>query len=67
MLGDTTLVARVEKDYAVYGDECKFGGGKTQREGMGQVRVARNAWCCAPWCFAACEPWSFQTVHIPPM
>lgn len=37
ILGDTKLVARVEKDYAVYGDECKFGGGKTQREGMGQA------------------------------
>lgn len=27
-LGDTGLVLEVEKDYAVYGDECKFGGGK---------------------------------------
>lgn len=36
-LGDTDLWIRVEKDYAVYGDECKFGGGKTLREGMGQA------------------------------
>ena len=36
-LGDTSLVVRVEKDFAVYGDECKFGGGKTLREGMGQA------------------------------
>lgn len=36
-LGDTGLVALVEKDYAVYGDECKFGGGKVLREGMGQA------------------------------
>ncbi|HEX8818668.1 MAG TPA: urease subunit alpha, partial [Archangium sp.] len=35
-LGDTGLVARVEKDFTVYGDECKFGGGKVLREGMGQ-------------------------------
>jgi urease subunit alpha len=36
-LGDTSLVLEVEKDFAVYGDECKFGGGKTIREGMGQA------------------------------
>lgn len=35
-LGDTCLVVRVEKDFTVYGDECKFGGGKVIREGMGQ-------------------------------
>ena len=27
-LGDTNLVAEVEHDAAVYGDECKFGGGE---------------------------------------
>jgi urease subunit alpha len=37
VLGDTCLVAQVEKDFAVYGDECKFGGGKVLREGMGQA------------------------------
>ena len=36
-LGDTELWIKVEKDYTVYGDECKFGGGKTIREGMGQA------------------------------
>src|SRR4030095_11016968 len=36
-LGDTSLVLEVEKDHTVYGDECKFGGGKVIREGMGQV------------------------------
>src|SRR4051812_23686074 len=36
-LGDTDLVAQVERDHAVYGDECKFGGGKVIREGMGQA------------------------------
>jgi urease len=37
VLGDTNLIIQVEKDLTVYGDECKFGGGKTLREGMGQA------------------------------
>lgn len=52
-LGDTPLWIEVEQDYTVYGDECKFGGGKSFsvvhcayltvlvgkviREGMGQA------------------------------
>lgn len=36
-LADTDLYIRVEADHTVYGDECKFGGGKTLREGMGQA------------------------------
>ena len=36
-LGDTSLILEVEKDFTVYGDECKFGGGKVIREGMGQA------------------------------
>ena len=36
-LGDTDLWIRIEKDYTVYGDECKFGGGKVLRDGMGQA------------------------------
>lgn len=35
-LGDTNLFARVEKDYAAYGDEASFGGGKSIRDGMAQ-------------------------------
>jgi urease subunit alpha len=35
-LGDTGLVAQVERDFAVYGDECKFGGGKVLRDRQGQ-------------------------------
>lgn len=35
-LADTELWAVVEHDYTVYGDECKFGGGKVIRDGMGQ-------------------------------
>lgn len=33
-LADTELLARVEHDATVYGDEAVFGGGKTMREGM---------------------------------
>jgi len=36
-LADTGLVAEVEHDATVYGDECKFGGGKVLRDGMGQA------------------------------
>jgi len=36
-LADTGLVLEVEQDFTVYGDECKFGGGKVIREGMGQA------------------------------
>ncbi len=36
-LADTSLVLEVENDFAVYGDECTFGGGKVLREGMGQA------------------------------
>ena len=36
-LADTELFIEVEKDYTVYGDESKFGGGKTLRDGMGQM------------------------------
>ena len=33
-LADTNLVIEVEKDYTTYGDEVKFGGGKTIRDGI---------------------------------
>jgi len=36
-LADTDLFAEVERDHTVYGDECKFGGGKVLRDGMGQA------------------------------
>ena len=35
-LADTELWLEVERDYTVYGDEVKFGGGKVIRDGMGQ-------------------------------
>jgi urease subunit alpha len=39
-LGDTNLVIEVERDYAIYGEEVKFGGGKVIRDGMGQSQRA---------------------------
>jgi urease subunit alpha len=36
-LADTSLYLQVERDLTHYGDECKFGGGKVLREGMGQA------------------------------
>ncbi|KAL6567890.1 Urease [Orobanche gracilis] len=35
-LWDTDLLAEIERDFAVYGDESVFGGGKVLRDGMGQ-------------------------------
>ncbi|MBD2872669.1 urease subunit alpha [Paenibacillus sp. IB182493] len=42
-LADTGLWARIEHDHTVYGDECKFGGGKVIRDGMGQSSGALRA------------------------
>ena len=39
-LGDTDLMVEVEHDHTVYGEECKFGGGKVLRDGMGQASGA---------------------------
>ncbi|MCK0471798.1 urease subunit alpha [Halalkalibacter sp. APA_J-10(15)] len=39
-LADTELFIEIEKDYATYGDEVKFGGGKVIRDGMGQHPLA---------------------------
>ncbi|KLE11062.1 urease subunit alpha [Aliarcobacter butzleri L355] len=39
-LADTTLIAKIEKDYTTYGEESKFGGGKTVRDGMAQSPTA---------------------------
>ncbi len=41
-LADTNLIIEVEKDLTTYGEEAKFGGGKTLRDGMGQsVKACR--------------------------
>ncbi len=42
-LGDTDLWIKVERDFAIYGDECKFGGGKVIRDAMGQSARATRA------------------------
>jgi urease subunit alpha len=35
-LADTELIVEVERDFTIVGEEVKFGGGKTIRDGMGQ-------------------------------
>ncbi|MBZ0283255.1 MAG: urease subunit alpha [Anaerolineae bacterium] len=42
-LADTELIIEVEQDLTYYGDEAKFGGGKTLRDGMGQDAVTTRA------------------------
>jgi len=42
-LADTELFACVEKDFTIYGEEVKFGGGKVIRDGMGQSqRISKD-------------------------
>jgi urease subunit alpha len=41
-LADTDLVIEVEKDFTIYGEEVKFGGGKVIRDGMGQSQRSRS-------------------------
>jgi urease subunit alpha len=38
-LADTELFVEVEKDFTIYGEEVKFGGGKVIRDGMGQSQL----------------------------
>ena len=38
-LADTELWIEVEKDFTIYGEEVKFGGGKVIRDGMGQSQL----------------------------
>jgi urease subunit alpha len=40
-LADTDLIVEVEKDFTVYGEEVKFGGGKVIRDGMGQSQASQ--------------------------
>ncbi|WP_108459020.1 urease subunit alpha [Devosia naphthalenivorans] len=40
-LADTELFIEVEKDFTIYGEEVKFGGGKVIRDGMGQSQKTR--------------------------
>jgi urease subunit alpha len=41
-LADTDLIIEVEKDFTIYGEEVKFGGGKVIRDGMGQSQRSRS-------------------------
>ncbi len=41
-LADTALIAEVEQDFTVYGEEVKFGGGKVIRDGMGQSQLTAD-------------------------
>lgn len=41
-LADTDLFIEVEKDFTIYGEEVKFGGGKVIRDGMGQSQRPRS-------------------------
>jgi urease subunit alpha len=44
-LADTDLFIEVERDFTIYGEEVKFGGGKVIRDGMGQSQAsARVRW-----------------------
>jgi urease subunit alpha len=42
-LADTALIAQVERSLLVPGEEAIYGGGKSLRDGMGQVPGLRNA------------------------
>src|SRR6201996_111767 len=41
-LADTDIIIEVEKDFTVYGEEVKFGGGKVIRDGMGQSQTTNK-------------------------
>ena len=38
-----TLIIEIEKDFTIYGEEVKFGGGKVIRDGMGQSQTHARA------------------------
>jgi urease subunit alpha len=43
-LADSDLFIEIERDFTIYGEEVKFGGGKVIRDGMGQSqRVSKDA------------------------
>ncbi|MDB5532547.1 MAG: urease subunit alpha, partial [Hyphomicrobiales bacterium] len=41
-LADTDLIIEVEKDFTIYGEEVRFGGGKVIRDGMGQSQITNK-------------------------
>ncbi len=42
-LADTELFIEIERDFTLYGEEVKFGGGKVIRDGMGQSQTSNSA------------------------
>ena len=42
-LADTALLIEVERDFTIFGEEVKFGGGKVIRDGMGQSQITNAA------------------------
>jgi urease subunit alpha len=51
-LGDTELLAEIERDHTTYGDEAVFGGGKTMRDGMGMQSGVTQAEGALDWVFS---------------
>jgi urease subunit alpha len=43
-LADTELIIEIEKDFAVYGEEVQFGGGKVIRDSQGQSPLPKPAY-----------------------
>ncbi|MBZ6493325.1 urease subunit alpha [Natrinema longum] len=50
-LGDTNLLAKIERDHGVPGEEAVFGGGKTMRDGMGMQSGTTQAEGTLDWAF----------------
>jgi urease subunit alpha len=50
-LGDTNLLAKIETDHGVPGEEAVFGGGKTMRDGMGMQPGITQAEGALDWAF----------------
>ncbi len=50
-LGDTNLLAKIETDHTVPGEEAVFGGGKTMRDGMGMQSGTTQAEGALDWAF----------------
>ncbi|UYH51427.1 urease subunit alpha [Candidatus Kirkpatrickella diaphorinae] len=45
-LADTNLLVEVERDFTLYGEEVKFGGGKAIRDGMAQSQLSAEEGAC---------------------
>src|ERR1700743_3088783 len=64
-LADTALVIEVEKDFTIYGEEVKFGGGKVIRDGMGQSqRMAKDVADTVVTNALIIDHWGIVKAHI---